>query len=65
MPEWLQWLTRFENSKVVALLIFFVVFCAIVFYLYSDKQRSSRLESYKYMPLDDEPEKQVKDIDNE
>ena len=54
MPEWFLWLTRFENSKVVALLLFFTVFCGIVIYLYSSRKRSTRLESYKYIPLDDD-----------
>jgi cbb3-type cytochrome oxidase subunit 3 len=54
MSEWLQWLGRFENSKVVALLLFFVTFCGILIYVYTGKQRSRRLESYKYIPLQDE-----------
>lgn len=54
MPDWLLWFTRFENSKIVALLIFFVTFCAILIYLYTGKQRSARLESYKYIPLNDD-----------
>lgn len=56
MPEWIQWFGRFENSKVVALLLFFVTFCGILIYIYTGKKRSRRLESYKYIPLqDDEP----------
>jgi len=54
MPEWMLWFSRFENSKVVALLLFFVTFCGIVIYVFTGKQRSRRLESYKYMPLHDE-----------
>lgn len=57
MPEWLYWITRFENAKPLALVIFFVTFCAIVIYVYGSKKRSKRLESYKHMPfLDDEDE---------
>ena len=57
MPDWLLWFTRYENSKVVALLLFFSVFCGILIYLFSDRKRSARLESYKYMPLnDDQPD---------
>ena len=62
-----QWVTQLGNSKILALLIFFPLFLAIVWYVYSNKQRSQRLESYKYMPFqDEEPEaKSNKVIDNE
>lgn len=57
MPEWVLWLGRFENSKIVALLLFFFTFCGILIYVYTGKKRSRRLESYKYIPLqDDQPE---------
>ncbi len=54
MPEWLQWLGRFENSKILALLIFFFTFCGILIYVYTGKKRTRRLESYKYIPLHDD-----------
>ncbi len=54
MPEWLLWFTRLENSKIVALVIFFVTFCAILIYLYTGRKRSERLESYRYIPLNDD-----------
>jgi len=54
MPEWILWFTRFENSKVVALVLFFVAFCGILLYVYTGKSRGQRLESYKYMPLQDD-----------
>lgn len=56
MPEWLLWFTRFENSKIVALLLFFFTFCGILIYVFTGKQRSRRLESYKYIPLQDDDE---------
>ena len=56
MPEWLLWFTRLENSKILALLLFFFTFCGILIYVYTGKQRSKRLESYKYMPLMDDEE---------
>ena len=60
MPDWLLWFTRFENSKIVALLLFFVTFCGILLYLYTDRRRGQRLESYKYMPLqEDEQDKRA------
>ncbi len=54
MPDWLQWLSRFENSKILALLIFFFTFCGILIYVYTGKKRAKRLESYKYIPLQDD-----------
>ena len=62
MPEWLLWFGRLETSKIVALLLFFFTFCGILIYVYTGKKRSERLESYKYMPLQDD-EKAV-DADN-
>lgn len=50
-----MWFTRFENTKPLALLIFFTVFCGILVYLFGSKKRGKRLESYKNMPfLDDD-----------
>ncbi|VAW78913.1 hypothetical protein MNBD_GAMMA14-2013 [hydrothermal vent metagenome] len=54
MSEWLLWFTRFENSKVLALVLFFVAFCGILLYVFTGKQRGQRLESYKYMPFQDD-----------
>ena len=56
MPEWIQWFGRFENSKIVALLLFFITFCGILIYVYTSKKRSERLESYKFIPLQDDEE---------
>ncbi|MEJ2344132.1 MAG: cbb3-type cytochrome c oxidase subunit 3 [Gammaproteobacteria bacterium] len=53
MIDWIQWFTRLENSKALALVLFFAVFCGILLYVYSGRERSERLESYKYLPLDD------------
>lgn len=50
---WL-WLSDLGNSKVLALLIFFFTFVGIVLYVYSNRQRSERLESYKFLPLQDD-----------
>jgi cbb3-type cytochrome oxidase subunit 3 len=52
--EWLQWFGHFENTKPLALLIFFVTFVLIVLYVYGNRKRSDRLESYKNMPFLDE-----------
>jgi cbb3-type cytochrome oxidase subunit 3 len=49
-----QWITQLGNSKIVALLLFFGTFIGILLYVFSNKQRSERLENYKYMPFQDE-----------
>lgn len=50
---WL-WITDLGNSKMLALLIFFFTFIGIVLYVYTNRQRSERLESYKFLPLEDD-----------
>ena len=52
--EWLMWFTQFENTKPLALVIFFTLFCGILFYVFGSKSRGARLESYKDMPFQDE-----------
>ena len=52
--EWLMWFTQFENTKPLALVIFFTVFCGILLYVFGSKKRGDRLESYKNMPFLDE-----------
>jgi cbb3-type cytochrome oxidase subunit 3 len=52
--EWLMWFTQFENTKPLALVIFFTTFCAILYYVFGSRQRGQRLESYKDMPFLDE-----------
>jgi cbb3-type cytochrome oxidase subunit 3 len=52
--DWLLWLSKPENSKPVALLIFLVTFIGIVLYVYGNRQRGERLESYRNMPFMDE-----------
>ncbi|WP_020559954.1 cbb3-type cytochrome oxidase subunit 3 [Thiofilum flexile] len=50
---WL-WLIDLGNSKVLALLIFFFTFLGILFYVYGSRRRSERLESYRFLPLQDD-----------
>ncbi len=40
-----------ENTKPLALVIFFVTFVGILFYVFTGKKRSERLESYKDIPF--------------
>lgn len=55
----LLWITKFENTKPLALVIFFVVFCCIIFYVYGSRERGKRLESYKNIPLEDDDDTEV------
>ncbi len=51
-----EWLGDMENSKPLALVLFFVTFVGIVVYVYSGKKRKQRLESYKDIPFLDDDE---------
>lgn len=52
--EWLMWFTQFENTKPLALVIFFTLFCLILVYLYGSQRRGRELESRKNIPFQDE-----------
>ncbi|PID50693.1 MAG: CcoQ/FixQ family Cbb3-type cytochrome c oxidase assembly chaperone [Proteobacteria bacterium] len=55
MTDLWMWFTDLGNSKVAALVIFFVTFVGIILYVYTNRSRSKRLESYRNVPfLDDE-----------
>jgi len=57
----LEWLSNMENTKPLALVIFFVVFVGILLYVFTGKKRSKRLESYKHIPfLDDDAEQNAR-----
>jgi len=53
MDAW-WWITDLGNSKILALVIFFVTFIGIVLYVYTNRKRSERLESYRFLPLQDD-----------
>lgn len=55
-----EWFTDMGNTKPFALVLFFVTFVAIVVYVYLDKGRSKRFESYKHIPFQDDDEKDSK-----
>lgn len=60
--EWLLWFSKPENTKPVALIIFFVTFIGILLYVYGNRKRSGRLESYRDIPfLDETPEERIDD----
>jgi cbb3-type cytochrome oxidase subunit 3 len=45
-----------ENSKPLALILFFGAFVGIILYVYTGKKRKQRLESYKDIPFMDDDE---------
>ena len=66
MFEWLSWFTHMENTKPFVLVIFSITFVLILFYVFSNRDRSKRFESYKNIPFQDEEKNgQSKDIKDE
>lgn len=57
------WITDLGNSKIVALLLFATTFVGILLYTFTGKKRSRRLESYRYIPFQDERDEQPKSED--
>ncbi len=49
-----EWFTRLENTKPFALVLFFITFVGIIIYVYSNKKRNKRLESYKNIPFEED-----------
>ncbi|VAX01595.1 hypothetical protein MNBD_GAMMA22-2019 [hydrothermal vent metagenome] len=56
MSELFTWLTKMEYTKPFVLVLFFVTFILLIYYVYSNKKRSSRLESYKNIPFQNDDE---------
>jgi len=55
-----------ENTKPLALVIFFVTFVGILLYVFTGKKRGERLESYKNIPfLEDEQSDKLKNKDQD
>ncbi len=50
----IEWFSKMENTKPLALVIFFVTFVAIVLYVFTGKKRKARFESYKDIPFQDD-----------
>lgn len=66
MFEWLSWFTHMENTKPFVLVLFSITFVLILLYVFSNRDRSKRFESYKNIPFqDDEKNGQSKDIKDE
>ena len=65
MSEFFLWFTRMENTKPFALVIFFVTFVLIILYVFSNKKRSERFESYKHIPLQDDEQKNSRKVNED
>ncbi len=52
--EWLLWFSKPENTKPVALVIFLLTFIGILLFVYGNRKRGQRLESYGEIPFQDE-----------
>jgi len=53
MQELIRLFTSMEFSKPFALVLFFITFMGILTYVYLNKDRSKRFESYRFIPLDE------------
>ncbi|MFK5914414.1 MAG: cbb3-type cytochrome c oxidase subunit 3 [Woeseiaceae bacterium] len=66
MFDWLSWFTHMENTKPFVLVIFSITFVFILVYVFTNRNRSDRLESYKNIPFqEDNGDGQSKDIKDE
>ena len=52
--EIIEWFSHFENTKPLALVLFFASFISIIIYVYTNKKRSKRLESFKNIPFEED-----------
>jgi cbb3-type cytochrome oxidase subunit 3 len=56
MLEVWNWFIALASHKATLLALLFPLFIGIVIYTYAGRRRSQRLESYRYMPFEDEDE---------
>lgn len=61
MFEWLSWFTHMENTKPFVLVLFSITFVFILIYVFSNKDRSKRFESYKNIPFQENETSEDKD----
>lgn len=59
MTDLFRWIAEHQQNKFILMLLLFGTYIGIVVYLFSNKRRSERLESYKHIPLDDDAEEGV------
>lgn len=60
MADFFAWFTHMENTKPLALVLFFITFVGILLYVFTGRRRRERLESYKYIPLADDTSREPK-----
>jgi cbb3-type cytochrome oxidase subunit 3 len=65
MFDWIKSVADSGDAKTFLLLLFFVTFVGIILYVFTNRKRSRRLESYKNIPLEDDDVVHRKDTDNE
>jgi cbb3-type cytochrome oxidase subunit 3 len=66
MFDWLCWFTNMENTTPFFFVLFSITFFLFIFYFFTNRKRSKRLESYKNIPFQEDNENgQSKDIKNE
>ena len=65
MFEWLSWFTRMENTKPFVLVLFSITFVLILLYVFTNRNRGRRLESYKNIPFEEDENGQSKDKNDE
>jgi cbb3-type cytochrome oxidase subunit 3 len=63
--DWVKASFDSGDAKTFLLILFFSTFVGIVLYVYSNKNRSRRLESYKNIPLEDDDVNHRKEKDHE
>lgn len=61
MFDWLSWFTHMENTKPFVLVLFSITFVLILFYVFSNKDRSKRFESYKNIPFQENETSEYED----
>ena len=57
MLDLLKLFTSMEFTKPFALVLFCTTFIGIIAYVYFNKERGKRLETYRFIPLDESDEK--------
>ncbi len=61
MSDLFRWIAEHEQNKFILMLILFGTYIGIAVYLFTNKRRAERLESYRHIPLDDDVEESESD----
>lgn len=65
MYDWIKSMVHSGDAKTFLLFLFFFTFVGIILYVYANRKRGRRLESYKNIPFEDDDVAHRKDTDNE